>query len=124
MAKKKRRIKEEPKETYEFTPAEFDEREFILKELFNTKLFFFAIALAILSGMVWAFVYTLGENAWILGLIICILVMAGMKKILGLLGVKVEMIQGKAMIGNYVMFFLLATGVAILLINAPFYYTP
>ncbi|HKM14112.1 MAG TPA: hypothetical protein VJY42_04280 [Candidatus Methanomethylophilaceae archaeon] len=121
MAKKKRRIKEEPKETYEFTPAEFDEREFILKELFNTKLFFVAITLAILSGMVWAFVFTLGEHTWIIGLLFCILIMAGMKKIIGLLGIKVEMIQGKAMIANYIMFFLLATGIAILLINAPFY---
>ncbi len=121
MAKKKRRIKEEPKETYEFTPAEFDEREFILKELFNTKLFFVAIVLGILSGMAWAFTYTLGPNLWIAGLLLCILVLVGMKKIVGLLGIKVEMIQGKAMIGNYLMFFLLATGVAILLINAPFY---
>ncbi len=121
MAKKKRRIKEEPKENYEFTPAEFDEREFILKELFNTKLFFVAITLAILSGIAWAFFYTLGEHIWIVGLLFCILVMVGMKKIIGLLGIKVEMIQGKAMIGNYIMFFLLATGVAILLINAPFY---
>ncbi len=121
MAKKKRRIKEEPKETYEFTPAEFDEREFILKELFNTKLFFFAIILGIMAGMAWAFVYTLGEFTWVIGLIICVLIMAGMKKIMSLFGIKVEMIQGKTMIGNYLMFFLLATGIAILLINAPFY---
>ncbi len=121
MAKKKRRIKEEPKETYEFTPVEFDEREFILKELFNTKLFFVAITLGLLSGMAWAFTYTLGEHMWAIGFVLCILIMIGMKKIVGLLGIKVEMIQGKAMIGNYIMFFLLATGIAILLINAPFY---
>ena len=31
MAKKKRRLVEEPKEEYEFTPTEFNERELILK---------------------------------------------------------------------------------------------
>ena len=29
MAKKKRRLVEEPKEEYEFTPTEFNEREFL-----------------------------------------------------------------------------------------------
>ena len=121
MAKKKRRIKEEPKETYEFTPAQFDEREFILKELFNTKLFFVAIALGVLAGIIWASFYILDSNYWLVGLLVCVIIMAGMKKIMGLIGVKIEMVQGKAMVANYIMFFLLATGIAILLINAPFY---
>lgn len=120
MAKKKRRIKEEPEETYEFNPTEFDEREFILKELFNTKIFFIAIVLAFLSGVIWAFTYSLGEQMWLVGLLICILIIVFMKKMLALLGVRVDMIDGKSMLANYVMYFLLALGITILLVNPPF----
>lgn len=123
MAKKKRRIKEEPKETYEFTPTDFNEREFILKELFDTKIFFVVIALGLVSGILWALFYrleALGSYSWIIGFIIVVLILAGLKNILAFFKVRVEMIQSKTMIGNYVMYLLLATGVAILLINAPF----
>ncbi|HKM09574.1 MAG TPA: hypothetical protein VJX93_03675 [Candidatus Methanomethylophilaceae archaeon] len=124
MAKKKRRIKEEPKETYEFTPTKFDEREFILKELFDTKIFFVVITLSLFSGILWALFYRmdiLGGHSWVIGFLLVILMLAGLKKILAFFRVRVDMIQAKTMIGNYIMFFLLATGVAILLINAPFY---
>lgn len=120
MAKKKRRIREGPKESYEFTPAEFDEREFILKELFETKVFFIVILFGVLAGVQWALFYRLGNYMWIVGLLVCILLISQMKKILEILGIRVEMMQGKSMAGNYVMFMLLATGVSILLINAPF----
>ncbi len=120
MAKKKRRIREEPKESYEFTPAEFDEREFILKELFETRVFFIIIFFGILAGIQWAIFYSLGDYLWIVGLLVCVAFVAKMKDILTLLGVKMEMMMGKSMAGNYVMFMLLATGISILLINAPF----
>ncbi len=120
MAKKKRRIREEPKESYEFTPTEFDEREFILKELFETRVFFLIIFFGILAGIQWALFYRLGHSMWILGLLICILLIVKMKDILSLLGVRMEMMMGRSMAGNYIMFMLLATGVSILLINAPF----
>ncbi len=121
MAKKKRRIKEEPEETYEFTPTEFDEKEFILKELFNTKVFFVVILLSMLSGVMWAFTYTLGTHMWPVGLLVCILLIVFMKRLLALFKVRVEMIDGKSMVANYAMYFLLALGITILLINAPFY---
>ena len=120
MAKKKRRIREEPKETYEFAPTEFDEREFILKELFETRVFFIVIFFGILAGIQWAVFYHLGNYLWIVGLLVCVLIVAKMRDILSLLGIRMEMMMGKSMVGNYVMFMLLATGVSILLINAPF----
>jgi hypothetical protein len=121
MAKKRRRIKEEPEEAYEFTPTRFDEKEFILKELFNTKVFFVVILLSLMSGVLWAFTYTLGTHMWLVGLLVCILLIVFMKKVLALFKVRVEMIDGKSMVANYVMYFLLALGVTILLINPPFY---
>ncbi|MDN5357407.1 MAG: hypothetical protein AB7D42_04245 [Candidatus Methanomethylophilaceae archaeon] len=121
MAKKKRRIKEEPEETYEFAPTEFDEKEFILKELFNTKVFFAVIFLALLSGIIWSLTYTLGQNMWLVGLLVCVLLIVFMKKLLALFKVRVDMIDSKSMIANYAMYFLLALGITILLINPPFY---
>lgn len=123
MAKKKRRIREEPKESYEFTPTEFDEREFILKELFETRVFFIVIFFGILAGIQWAMFYRIGDGSllWVVGLLVCLLIVAKMRDILSLLGVRMEMMQGKSMAGNYVMFMLLATGISILLINAPFF---
>jgi hypothetical protein len=41
--------------------------------------------------------------------------------LLALFKVRVEMIDGKSMLANYAMYFLLALGITILLINAPFY---
>ena len=52
MAKKKRRIVEEPEEEYEFTPTEFNEREFILKDIYGTKVFAVAMILGLIVGIV------------------------------------------------------------------------
>lgn len=120
MAKKKRRIKEEPVETYEFTPTDFDEREFILKELFGTKVFFIVIMFAIPCAIIWALIYGADPAFWPAGLLICIAVAASFKRILPIFRINVEMIDSKMMFANYAMFLILALGVTILLINAPF----
>ena len=54
MAKKKRRIVEEPEEEYEFTPTEFNEREFILKDIYGTKVFAVAMILGLIVGIIGA----------------------------------------------------------------------
>ncbi len=120
MAKKKRRIKEEPAETYEFKPADFHEREFILRELFGTKVFFVAILLAIPCAIAWALIYGANSAYWSIGLLICIAVAVGFKKILTLFRINPDMLDSKMMFANYAVFLLLSLGVTILLINAPF----
>ena len=50
MAKKRRLIKEEPEEEYTFNPSDFDEREFLLKGIYSTKVLILAIILAIASS--------------------------------------------------------------------------
>ncbi len=120
MAKKKRRIKEEPVETYEFTPTDFDERDFILKELFGTKVFFIAIMFALPCAIIWALIYGADSAFWPAGLLICIAVAASFKKIMPIFRINVDMIDSKMMFGNYALFMLLTLGVTILLINAPF----
>ena len=119
MAKKKRRIVEEPQEEYEFTPTEFNEREFILKDIYMTKVFMVVTVFAIVVGIIGAIICN-HTGMWWLATIISFAVCAGLTKILGLLKFRVDMLEMKSMLGNYLLFLMLALGICILLINEPF----
>ena len=122
MAKKKRRIVEEPEEEYEFTPTEFNEREFILKDIYGTKVFAVAMILGLIVGIVGAAIINIWDSsyAWIVATLISFAVCFGMKKILELLRFRPEMLEMKSLAGNYLLYLVLALGVCILGINAPF----
>ncbi len=121
MAKKKRRIVEQPEEEYEFTPTEFNEREFILKDLYMTKVFAVVMVLAVIVGIVAAVIYNHSPDFWYLGMILSFAVAALLKKILELFKFRVEMLEMKSMLGNYLLFLVLALGICILFVNAPFH---
>ena len=121
MAKKKRRIVEEPQEEYEFTPTEFNEREFILKDIYMTKVFMVVTVLAVIVGIVGAVICNLNESLWWLATIISFAVCLGLTKILGLLKFRVDMLETKSMLGNYLLFLMLALGICILFSNEPFH---
>ncbi len=122
MAKKKRRIVEEPEEEYEFAPTEFNEREFILKDIYMTKIFFvvmaFAVVVGIVGGILTAYV---DEYGWIIATIISFVVCALLTRILKLLRFRMDMVEGRSMIGNYLLFLTLALGICILTSNPPFF---
>ncbi len=120
MAKKKRRIVEEPEEEYSFTPTEFNEREFILKDLYMTKVFMVVAVLAIIVGIVGAVICNANMSLWWLATLISFAVCALLTRILGLLKFRVDMLETKSMLGNYLLFLMLALGICILLINPPF----
>ena len=122
MAKKKRRIVEEPEEEYEFTPTEFNEREFILKDIYGTKVFLVAMVLGLLVGIIGAIICNHWDSslAWIVATLISFTVCGLMKKILQLLKFRPEMLEAKSLAGNYLMYLTLALGVCILLVNPPF----
>lgn len=119
MAKKKRRIVEEPEEEYNFTPTEFNEREFILKDLYMTKVFLAVTALAVIVGIIGAVICN-HTGMWWLATIISFAVCALMPKILSAMKFRVDMLDMKSMLGNYLLFLMLALGICILLINEPF----
>ena len=119
MAKKKRRIVEEPQEEYEFTPTEFNEREFILKDIYMTKVFMVVTVLAVVVGIIGAVICN-HSDMWWLATIISFAVCALLTKILGLLKFRVDMLEMKSMLGNYLLFLMLALGICILFINEPF----
>ncbi len=122
MAKKKRRITEEPIEDYEFKPKEFDEREFIYKDIHGTKILFVITIFAIVFGIVAAVLCHYGPNwMWILVTIFALAIAAALKKILMLMKFRPDLLDGKTMYANYFLFLCLALGVCIVFINPPFF---
>jgi hypothetical protein len=125
MAKKRRLIVEEPEESYEFTPTEFNEREFILKDIYGTKICLVVLALGLVVGVVggllcgYGFSHGMIEYMWVIATAISFGVMALMPKILGLMGFRTDMIEGKSMIGNYLIYLALGLGVCIIIANPP-----
>lgn len=122
MAKKKRRIVEEPEEEYEFTPTEFNEREFILKDIYGTKVFAVAMVLGLIVGLIGAVICNVWDSdyAWIVATLVSFAVCASMKKILQVLHFRPEMLEVKSMVGNYLLFLVIALGICIIGVNPPF----
>ena len=122
MAKKKRRIVEEPEEQYEFTPTEFNEREFILKDIYSTKVFLVAVLLGAIVGVVGAIICNHWDSdyARVVATLISFAVMGLMRNILAAVGFRPEMIELKSMIGNYLLYLAIGLGLCILFVNEPF----
>lgn len=120
MAKKKRRITEEKAEEYVFTPKDFDEREFILKDMYGTKVLVIVTILAFIVGIIGAVLCNINSDYWMIATAISFIMVIVMKKFLVLIGIRADMIETKTMLGNYLMFLMLALGICIVGINAPF----
>lgn len=120
MAKKKRRIVEEKEEEYEFVPSEFDEREFILKDIYGTKVLFVITGLAIAMGIITSLLCRAHDSGWIIATVLVFVMVIAMKKLLMLLGFRADLLEMKTLLGNYLIFMMLSLGICILLINAPF----
>lgn len=118
MAKKKRLVRKEPEEEYEFVPPEFDEREFILKDIYGTKILVAVTVLAVVIGALAACIDI--AWAWYGGLLLLLVVAVALKPFLVKIGLEADRIDAKGMVGNYVLFLLLALGVWILCTNPPF----
>jgi len=122
MAKKKRRESGEPEETYEFVPPEFDEREFLLKDIYGTKVLLVVSLLAVIVGVAAACIQSFIDSSWsyAVGLLLILLVIIGLKQFLILLRFRVDLMDQKMLIGNYILFFFLSLGIWIILLNDPF----
>ena len=123
MAKKRRLIKEEPEEEYSFTPTDFDEREFLLKGIYSTKVLLLAIVLSIIIGFIAAMIWKAMDNKTIVAVIDTLLVFfvcAIMKKLFVAMHIRADLLETKTMLGNYLIYLILALGSCILFVNAPF----
>ncbi|AGN26795.1 hypothetical protein [Candidatus Methanomassiliicoccus intestinalis] len=117
MAQKRK--KKELEEEYVWVPPEFDEKAFLKKDILSTKLLAIAAVIAIVFGIISALIGRgLGNNAygfigWIIGAIV-------MTRAYRLAGLKKEEVEKMSLVGNILLYALLALGVWILLINEPF----
>ncbi len=111
MAQKKRK-EPEVKEEYSFTPPDFNEKEFLEKDITVTKT-----VLATVFGVV---AYFTTDVAYVIGLLIIVIGAVALKWIFQFLPVDLSAVENKTWIGNGAMFFFLALGIWILLLNPPF----
>ena len=124
MAKKRRIIeKKAQEEEYEFVPPEFDEEEFIRKDLYGTKILLIVACFSLVIGLLCSCLQRAfnGNTGIGLGLALLFLGVFAIKPFLKLIRVDPDLIERKSMVGNTIMYLLLGLGVWILMINPPFY---
>ena len=122
MAKKRRIIEKKAQEDYEFVPPEFDEEEFIRKDLYGTKVLFVVVAFSIIIGILCSCVQKAFTDVGLyLALLLLFLGVSAIKPLLKLVKFDPELLERKTMVGNYILYLLLGLGVWILLVNPPFY---
>lgn len=123
MAKKRRIIEKEAQEEYEFVPPEFDEEEFIRKDLYGTKVLLIVACFSIVIGVLCSCLqlsFSDKTGLW-LGLLLLFLGIAAIKPLLRLIRFDPELLERKSMVGNYILYLLLGLGIWILMINPPFH---
>ncbi|MDD1772729.1 MAG: hypothetical protein LUQ09_07385 [Methanomassiliicoccales archaeon] len=116
MAQKKRK-EPEVKEEYNFVPPDFNEREFLEKDMAVTKTVLFSSIIAVVLGVV---AYLTTDISFVIGLLIILLGAVLLRNIFKTLPVDISSVETKTWIGNGVMTFFFALGIWILLLNPPF----
>lgn len=118
MAKKKRRIPEEKEEKYEFVPPEFNEKEFLIKDLHVTKISWMVTILSIVMGVV-AYFFSEMAAEMAVGFLILMVSLLGLRQLLSLMRFDMSEVDNKGMFGNYLLFTFLFLGVWIICMNSP-----
>ncbi len=116
MAHKKRK---EPavKEEYRFVPPDFNEKEFLEKDIAITKTVLLSALLAVVFGVI---AYFTTDITFIIGLLLILVGAVALRKMIELFPLDLSAVENKTWLGNGLMFFFLALGVWILLLNPPF----
>jgi hypothetical protein len=115
MAKKRKREKEV--EGYEFKMPEFDEEEYVKKEVRESKALFVTFGYAALIGVI-SFGLTSFDLA--LGVLVGIIAVIFLRHIYPLIGVDTSALEKKTWAGNIIMYLFTWLAVWILLSNPPF----
>lgn len=116
MAQKKRK-EPEVKEEYNFAPPDFNEREFLEKDITVTKTVLISALLAAVFGVV---AYLTTDISFVIGLLIIVIGAVALKYIFKFLPFDLSAVENKTWLGNGAMFFFLALGIWVLLLNPPF----
>lgn len=120
MAKKRRKDKEKEEEEYEFKPPEFDEREFLLKEIFDTRVVIFTVLFGVAFGVA-AGIITIADNALAgVALILVLIGMVALRWLYPLVKIDTSKFLKRNWVGNIGTFFFTFLAIWVLLINQPF----
>ena len=119
MAKKRKKDKAKKEEEYEFRPPEFDEKEFIEKELRDTKTVLLTVGYAALFGVLATVIAHLSNSLIGLSFLLVFLGIYSLRYFYALVKVKTEEFQKKNWAGNVAWFFLTFLAVWILTFNYP-----
>lgn len=120
MAKKRKKGKEPEKEEYEFIPPEFDEEDFIRKELRDSKAVIVTVIYAILLGVLAGVVSVLNRSFVGLAFLIAIAGMVTLKPIYDFLKIDTKGFQKRNWAGNIGTFFFTFLAIWVLMMNTPF----
>jgi len=116
MAKKRKKEKQE-KDSYEYKPPDFDEEEYLRKEVRDTKTLLVTIGYAVVIGIAsYGVMFTEVALAILLGFIAVVF----LRHIYPLIGVDTSALEKKQWAGNILMYLFTWLAVWILLTNPPF----
>lgn len=116
MAQKKKK-EAEKKEDYEWTPPDFNEREFLEKDIRLTKILLVTAGLAVIFAIV---AFALTGYDWLIGFAAIVAGAVALRYIYPFFKIDVKSIEKKTWISNIVLFMFMALGIWILLLNPPF----
>jgi len=118
MAKKRKKDKAE-KEEYEFRPPEFNEKEFLKKELTDTKTLVWTVLYAVLFGIGAGVIMLTNEDLLGVAFMLGIAGIVSLKYFYPLIKVDVKSFQKKNWLGNTAVFFFTFLAIWVLVLNVP-----
>ena len=119
MAKKRKKDKQEAEE-YEFTPPEFNEKEFLKKELTDLKVGLITVVFAIALGVAAAAITLANDDLVIVAFFVGIAGIATLKQFYAIIGIDTSEFKKKNWAGNIASFFFTFLAIWVLLMNVPF----
>ena len=121
MAKKRRKSDKEPEEEeYEFRPPEFDEKEFLQKELTETRSVIFTVLYAVVLGVVAGLLCAADPDFAGPSFLIAIAGMFSLPWVYPMFKIDSKAFQKRNWLGNIGTFFFTFLAIWILLLNQPF----
>ncbi|MEM0342969.1 MAG: hypothetical protein QXJ32_01260 [Thermoplasmata archaeon] len=118
MAKKRKKEKKE--EEYEFTPPDFDEKEFLMKELKDTKVALATVGFAILAGAIAGVISMVSRALVGAAFLVAIAGIFSLRYYYKLLKIDITAFTKKNWVGNVATYFFTFLAIWVLLLNAPF----
>ena len=119
MAKKRKKGKPEP-EDYEFRPPDFDEKEFLQKELRDTRTALTTIIYAVCFGIVAGLISMMGANLAPVAFLVGIAGIVTMKYFYAIVKVDISGLKKRNWAGNIGTYFFTFLAIWVLMLNMPF----